>query len=532
MFCKYCGKELADNVKFCSKCGRKLSSELNSAEQNIDEALVETTENKGKKFCKYCGKQLAVTAQFCSKCGGKLSSESNSADMIIAEKDNSETQNNSLKFCKYCGKQLALNAKFCSKCGNKTSVIINNKIEDKIKNSKIISAQAEPNKIQKSLNTTEQTNENEILQESEVKQKSSINFDSQEKLEEQKPVIINNNDKEETNTEKDFLITQKIESFSVKNLFVQVFKSHTSKEKDEILKAGIVSNEKPDINNESFQPWLYSRVFLILLAVFGVFEIGLLSFHNSNLMPAVMLIGSLMIPFSLLTMYFELNVYKDISFYKVIGIFLLGGAVSLLFTLFLYAIFPTGENFDFKHASLVSVIEEIGKACIVMILLNRNKNYTVLHGILIGGAIGCGFAVFESAGYAFNVYLDAHDWNTRADMVNDYLPWYYQYQYADSIGEMNFNIFLRSILSFGGHTAWAAITGASFAKEKKVNFDFIKMFSVCFILHAIWDTNTPAIYFKLIMLCIVAWWVIIWQISRFVEEKFVVEKGSEKREEE
>jgi RsiW-degrading membrane proteinase PrsW (M82 family) len=189
--------------------------------------------------------------------------------------------------------------------------------------------------------------------------------------------------------------------------------------------------------------------------------------------------------------------------------------------------FPTGDSFDFAHASVISVIEEIGKTIIVMMLITRNKNYTVLHGLLIGGAIGCGFAVFESAGYAFTVFLDAHDWNTRADMINDYLPWYNQYQYADSISEMNVNIFLRSILSFGGHTAWAAITGASFAKEKTLNFNFIKMFAVCFILHAIWDTNTPAIYFKLIMLCIIAWWVIIWQISRFVEEEFVIETGSE-----
>ena len=483
-------------------------------------------------FCKYCGKELADNVKFCSKCGGQLFSESKSSDMIIDERKSQNSvvlQDNSFKFCKYCGKQLGLTANFCSKCGKQISAVLPKRNLDKnnttIENSSIVDNIESPKSF-----SEQQTNEN--TQKSEIKQESTINFDSQEIFEESKTVIINTNDKKEINTEKDFVLTQKIESFSVKNLFLQVFKSHTSKERDEILKAGIISNEKPDINNESFQPWLYSRVFLILLAVFGVFEIGLLSFHNSNLMPAVMLIGSLMIPFSLLTMYFELNVYKDISFYKVIGIFLLGGAVSLLFTLFLYAIFPTGENFDFKHASLVSVIEEIGKACIVMILLNRNKNYTVLHGILIGGAIGCGFAVFESAGYAFNVYLDAHDWNTRADMVNDYLPWYYQYQYADSIGEMNFNIFLRSILSFGGHTAWAAITGASFAKEKKVNFDFIKMFAVCFILHAIWDTNTPAVYFKLIMLCIVAWWAIIWQISRFVEEKFVVEKGSEKREEE
>ena len=227
-------------------------------------------------------------------------------------------------------------------------------------------------------------------------------------------------------------------------------------------------------------------------------------------------------------MYFELNIYKDISFYKAIGIFLLGGAISLLFTLFLYQIIPTSDGFNFSSAALISIIEEIGKAFIVIIILKRTKNAGVLHGLLIGGAVGAGFAVFESAGYAFNEFLDAHDWNTRASVVNDYLPWYSQRRYADDIGYMNFTIFLRSILSFGGHTAWAAIAGAAFAKKNALTPHFFKMFAVCFILHAIWDTNTPATYFKLAILCLVAWRVIIWQISKFVEENLTTESKQER----
>ena len=206
-----------------------------------------------------------------------------------------------------------------------------------------------------------------------------------------------------------------------------------------------------------------------------------------------------------------------ISFYKTIGIFLLGGAMSLLLTLFLYSILPEPDGNNFLSASLISIIEETGKALIVILILKRTKNVTVLHGLLIGGAIGCGFAVFESAGYAFNVFLDAHDYNTRVDLVNNYFSSYYQYDYTDSIGAMNFNIFLRSILSFGGHTSWAAITGAAFAKTNKMSFDFVKAFAICFILHALWDTDTPAIYFKLAVLCVIAWWVIIGQIAKFVE---------------
>ena len=81
---------------------------------------------------------------------------------------------------------------------------------------------------------------------------------------------------------------------------------------------------------------------------------------------------------------------------------------------------------------------------------------------------------------------------------------------------MNFNIFLRSILSFGGHTAWAAIEGAAFAKTNKMNFEFIKAFGLCFLLHALWDTDTPVPYLKLAFLCVVAWKIIVNQISDFI----------------
>ncbi len=447
-------------------------------------------------FCKYCGKKLPDKAKFCSKCGKQLSvkdslkNEDFSESQQSLESDENEIQK-SLKFCKFCGEKISAAAKFCPKCGR--------------------------NLVIKSEQKTEETNKSNTIIAKEVFQTEKITepIAKTEPFVEEEKVVHSEESPQTTNT----AVSE--EKFTVKNLFAQVFKKHTAKERDEVLKAGLASEEeskKVKICPENLQPWFYSRVFLILLAVFAAFEIGLVSFENSNMMPGIMLMGSVMIPFSLLTMYFELNVYKDISFYKVIGIFLLGGAVSLLFTLFLYEIIPTASDYDFWGAALISIIEEVGKAVVVIFLLKKTKNATVLQGLLIGGAIGCGFAVFESAGYAFNVFLNVHDYNTRVDMVNDYLPWYYQYGYADSIDEMNFNIFLRSILSFGGHTAWAAITGAAFSKENKVNIDFIKAFAVCFVLHALWDFNTPAVYFKYVCLCLVAWWVIIRQISNFVEE--------------
>lgn len=418
-------------------------------------------------FCKYCGKELPDNAVFCSKCGKQLAVKDKTE--TDSEKNASEIKHEETtkKFCKYCGAINAASAKFCSKCGKPPVQL-----------------------------------EYENIKEPEVlSPKNEIKFESEK--------IKEDNQSSNNDTKK----------FGIGNLFSQVFKKHTAKERNEILRAGLSDDilKNKQINSENLKPWLYSRVFLILFAVFIIFEICLLSFYNTNIMPGVMLIGSVMVPFSMLTMYFELNIYKDISFYKTIGIFLLGGAISLLFTLFLYEIIPTTDEFNFIGASLVSIIEELGKVVIVIILLKRCKNLTVLQGLLIGGAVGCGFAAFESAGYAFNVFLDAHDYNTRADFANNYLQ-YSQYYYADSIGEMNFNIILRSLLAFGGHTAWAAIEGAAYAKKKKIDKNFIKYFVICFILHAIWDTDLPVQYLVLTCLCLIAWKVILNQISQFIED--------------
>ncbi len=400
-------------------------------------------------------------------------------------------------FCKYCGTQLSDDAIFCPKCGKRLKSNIEQEQNPPL-------AGNEKTECDFELMEFADTGKSEL----------PVNKITDEKEIEIKPPVNEANQETQQSNNSAF----DDEKFSVKNLFAAVFKKHSANERDEIFKSGLNDDfDKVKITPESFRPWFYSRVFLVLLAVFVIFEICLLNFGNSNIMPGVMIIGSIMMPFAILTMFFELNLYRDISFYKVIGIFLLGGAISLLFTLILYALIPTSNDFNFLNACLISIIEEVGKAAIVIILLKKHKNLTVLQGILIGGAVGCGFAVFESAGYAFNIYLDAHDWNTRADFANNMLG-YYQYGYADSIEQMNLNILLRSVLSFGGHTVWAAITGAAFAKSKKINSDFLKPFGICVLLHALWDTDLPLAYLKLAILSVIAWRMIIKILSNFIEE--------------
>lgn len=53
MFCKFCGKEIEDNDRFCPKCGAKLNIEKET--ENILNQVIDTDDNslnEGKKTVK------------------------------------------------------------------------------------------------------------------------------------------------------------------------------------------------------------------------------------------------------------------------------------------------------------------------------------------------------------------------------------------------------------------------------------------------------------------------------------------------
>ena len=63
MFCKYCGKELEEDVVICTACGRwvgeapptELAKKINTSEKTT--------------YCKYCGAETEEGAVVCTMCG-------------------------------------------------------------------------------------------------------------------------------------------------------------------------------------------------------------------------------------------------------------------------------------------------------------------------------------------------------------------------------------------------------------------------------------------------------------------------------
>jgi RsiW-degrading membrane proteinase PrsW (M82 family) len=121
----------------------------------------------------------------------------------------------------------------------------------------------------------------------------------------------------------------------------------------------------------------------------------------------------------------------------------------------------------------------------------------ILNGLLLGAAVGAGFAAFESAGYAFRYLLIS----------------------KGNYGQMTSVIYLRGFLAPFGHVAWTAIAAAAFWRVRgdagfQLNMlwdkRFLKAMLIPVALHMIWDfPYLPSFFFlKYIALGLVAWYVL------------------------
>lgn len=282
---------------------------------------------------------------------------------------------------------------------------------------------------------------------------------------------------------------------NLKDLFVNVFKKHSKEEREEIFICGTKTTTpaESEISTTWPKPWLYSRIFVLFAITFILLSILVSIFSNANALPGMIFIGALAVPFSTLVFFFEVNAPRNTSIFETTKIFFIGGVLSLVVTLFLFMFTPSSSEMGFIDAIITGIVEEIGKLIIVAYFCKHPNVKHILTGMLIGSAVGAGFAVFETAGYALN-FLLTYGWNSMLEVI-----------------------YLRAALAIGGHVVWAAISGGAlvlvkknekFKKEHIFNTRFLKIFAIPIVLHAVWDMPLPQ-FFNLpivqIICTILAW---------------------------
>jgi RsiW-degrading membrane proteinase PrsW (M82 family) len=118
--------------------------------------------------------------------------------------------------------------------------------------------------------------------------------------------------------------------------------------------------------------------------------------RNANLVPTIILLGSFLVPVAFVTYAFG-HADRVVTAQRIFTAFVYGGVLGASVPEAAFLRQPSGP----AHLG-VGLIEEAVKLAALWLLARRLPRYTMRDGIMLGAAVGFGFAAFESAGYAFN----------------------------------------------------------------------------------------------------------------------------------
>jgi len=279
--------------------------------------------------------------------------------------------------------------------------------------------------------------------------------------------------------------------FDFKRFFGGIYKDHSEEEVEQSLIVG-TSTTTPSINEVSIeypQPWLFFRLITGSIILFYSFVAVYNQFENANLLPGIIFTGSFAVPISTLFLFFELNIRRNVPIWQVMRLVLTGGLLSLFVALVLFQ-----NAFAFlgpQGAWIAGLLEEPAKLIALVVLVKDNKKYPyILNGLLLGAAVGCGFAAFESAGYALRFGI------TDIDALV-------------SITQ------LRGVLSPFAHIVWTAIAGAALWRVQRggefyyrllLKKEFYAPFGTVIFCHAIWNSDSSIPFMGKYVICgLIAW---------------------------
>ncbi|MES4792183.1 MAG: PrsW family intramembrane metalloprotease [Chloroflexota bacterium] len=295
------------------------------------------------------------------------------------------------------------------------------------------------------------------------------------------------------------------ERVNVKEVFSSVAKKREERDLTEFFTRG-TSRNTPDLREIDTgwpKPWVFFKALVLTVVVYMGFVFAYKQFQNLNLIPGMIMVGASAIPITVVIFYFEMNAPRNVSLHRVIWLLLVGGIASLVTSLFGFQAFD--QSLGWLGASSAGIIEESGKLLALLIVVNQLRYRWTLNGLLFGGTVGAGFAAFESAGYAF-----------RSGLA-DYTQYTLGLAPANLAGVFE-SIWVRGLLTPGGHVAWTALVGAALWKvrgDQRFSLSmlkderFLRVLALSMGLHMVWNSPLQLPYFgKYLILMGVAWMAI------------------------
>ncbi len=231
--------------------------------------------------------------------------------------------------------------------------------------------------------------------------------------------------------------------------------------------------------------WNWLRTFLVGLVLFVITIMVMFLTHNSNLYPTVILIGNFLVPVVFVAFLYDHQHFSRLTPEIVASSFIVGGVLGILGASILESLLiPVSSNatqgLTLGSAFLVGLIEEGCKILVVLLLARRMQHTSEMDGLLLGGAVGMGFAALESTGYAFTTFLLSNG----------------------VVGTSIATTVVRGLFAPFGHGVWTALLGAmlfraSGPRHFRITGSVILTYLFVVALHAFWDGSPATVFFVL-----------------------------------
>ena len=247
----------------------------------------------------------------------------------------------------------------------------------------------------------------------------------------------------------------------------------------------------------SRRPWLH--MFLGGLGLWVATVVVTFATGNANLVPTIILLGSFLVPVAFVTYAFG-HADQVVTAQRIFTAFVYGGVLGVLGA----SVLEEGGLQQPSGPAYVGVglIEEAVKLAALWLLARRLPRYTMRDGIVLGAAVGFGFAAFESAGYAFNALFTAA---------------------GPSLLNVVETEVLRGILAPVGHGLWTAILGGTLfavaARRGRLRLSrgVLGSYVLVALLHGLWDASQSiAVWLTLLFTGTQVQWLLI-QLGRAPE---------------
>ena len=238
----------------------------------------------------------------------------------------------------------------------------------------------------------------------------------------------------------------------------------------------------PPTKNEQRRGLSWLHVLFTGLVLFVISTVVMFLTNNPNLYPTVILVGNFLVPVAFVAFLYDHQHLSALTPETIAKSFCLGGILGVLGASALEALLlprPASPDQGLSLASgfAVGLIEEGCKIAAVIFLARRMRHTAPVDGLLMGAAVGMGFAAFESTGYAFTAFLlsQGHVGASIAETV------------------------VRGLIAPFGHGIWTGILATVLFRESRphhfrITGPVIVTYLFVSVLHGLWDGLPTSIY--------------------------------------